>query len=95
MSKYNSLIELLTSDKGRKSEFRMKTLQYLLLPILHLNSHISYSSMKFPKVDGGYKTSFIKKQVTDNVKFMKIVEEVYGVLSMNELRSMIIAEIII
>ena len=44
--------------------------------------------MKFLKVNGGYKTSFIKKQVTDTVKFTAIIENIYGALSINELRSM-------
>ena len=54
MSKRNSLIELVTTDKQRKSEFKIKTQQYLLLPILYLNSFISYSPMKFPKSSTGY-----------------------------------------
>ena len=62
MSKHNSLIELLATDKERKSELKMKTLQYHLFPILHLNSYISYSPMKFPKVNGGFKTSFKKRK---------------------------------
>ena len=66
----------------------MKTLKYPLLFILHLNSYISYSPMKFLKVNGGYKTSFIKKQVTDTVKFTAIIENMYGALSINELKSM-------
>ena len=44
--------------------------------------------MKFPKVNSGYKQFFIKKQGTDDVKFTAIIEEIYGDLSMNKLRSM-------
>ena len=62
MNKHNSLIELLATDKERKSELKMKTLQCHLFPILHLNSYISYSPMKFPKVNGGFKTSFKKRK---------------------------------
>ena len=62
MNKHNSSIELLATDKERKSEFKMKTLQYPLLPIFHLNSYISYSPMKFPKVNSGYKTSFLRNK---------------------------------
>ena len=88
MSKHNSLIKLLATDKERKSEFKRKTLQYPLLPIHHLNRYISYTPMKFPKANGGYKQIFIKKQGTDDVKFTAIIEEIYGDLSMNKLRSM-------
>ena len=92
MSKRNSLIELVATDKQRKSEFKIKTQQYLLLPILHLNSFISYSSMKFSKSSTGYNISFSKKQVSDDVKCMAIKNNIYGVLLMNELRSMKITE---
>ena len=88
MSKHNSLTKLLATDKERKSEFQRKTLQYPLLPIHHLNRYISYTPMKFPKANGGYKQIFIKKQGTDDVKFTAIIEEIYGDLSMNKLRSM-------
>ena len=42
MSKRNSLIELVATDNEKKSEFKIKTKQYPLLPILHLKYFISY-----------------------------------------------------
>ena len=92
MSKRNSLIELVATDKQSKSEFKIKTKQYPLLPILHLISFISYLPMTFPKTYTGYNISFSKKQVTDENKFTAIKNEMYGVLSMDELRSMKITE---
>ena len=82
MSKCNSLVELVATDKKRKSEFKIKTQQYPLFVILHLNFFISYSPMKFPKLSTGYNISFSKKQVSDDVKFMAIKNEIYDVLSM-------------
>ena len=75
-------MELVATDKKRKSEFRIKTQQYPLLSILHLNSFISYSPMMFLKSSTGYNISFSKKQVSDDVKFMAIKNEIYDVLSM-------------
>ena len=48
--------------------------------------------MKFPKISIGYNISFFNKQVTDEKKFAAIKDEIYGVLSMDELRSMKITE---
>ena len=48
--------------------------------------------MTFPKSSSGYNISFSKKQVYDDVKFMAIKNDIYGVLSMDELRSMKITE---
>ena len=92
MSKFNSLVELVATDKKRKSEFKIKTQQYPLFVILHLNFFISYSPMKFPKLSTGYNISFSKKQVSDDVKFMAIKNEIYDVLSMGELRIIKIRE---
>ena len=46
----------------------------------------------FPKSSRGYNISFSKKQVSDDVKFIALKNDVYGVLSMDELRSMKIIE---
>ena len=92
MSKLNILIELVAIDKQRKSESKIKTQQYPLLPILHLKFFISYSPMMFIKSSTGYNISFSKKQVYDDVKFMAIKNDIYSVLSMDELRSMKITE---
>ena len=43
--------------------------------------------MNFIKTSTCYNISFFKKQVTNEIKFMAIKDEVYGVLSMDELRS--------
>ena len=40
----------------------------------------------------GYNISFYKKKVSDDVKFMAIKNEIYGVVSMDEVRSMKITE---
>ena len=88
MSKRNSLIGLVAKDKERKSEFKIKTKQYPYLPILHANSFISYSPMKFPKLSSGYNISSTKKQVSEGVNFLAIKADIYSVLSMDELRSM-------
>ena len=103
LGKRYSLVELVATDKKIKSKFKNKTLQYPLLPILHLNSFISYSPMTFPKSSTGYNISsstgynisFYKKKVSDDVKFMAIKNEIYGVVSMDEVRSMKITEKII
>ena len=44
--------------------------------------------MKFPKLSSGYDESFTKKLVSDDVKFSAIKTHIYGVLSIEELRSM-------
>ena len=41
--------------------------------------------MKFPKSSTGYNIPFSKKQVSDDVNFMEIKNDIYGVLSMDEL----------
>ena len=46
----------------------------------------------FPKTCTGYNISFSKKQVTDYVKFTANKYEMYGVLLMDELRSLKITE---
>ena len=92
MSKHNSLIELVATDKKRKSEFKIKAQQYLLLPILLLNYFISYSPMKFPKSSTDCNISLFKKQVSEDGKFMAIKNDVYSVLSIDELRSIKITE---
>ena len=48
--------------------------------------------MKFPKISIGYNISFFNKQVTDEKQFAAIKDEIYRVLSMDELRSMKITE---
>ena len=92
LGKRNSLVELVATDKKIKSKFKNKTLQYPLLSILHLNSFISYSPMTFSKSSTGYNISFSKKKSSDDVKFMAIKNEIYGVVSMDEVRSMKITE---
>ena len=87
MSKCNSLIELVAKDDQRKFEFKIKTTQYPSLPILHANSFISYSPMKFQKLSSGYNTPFTKKRVSDDVKFSAIKTHIYSVLLIEELTS--------
>ena len=81
ISKHNSLITLVAADKERKLEFKIKLNQYLSLPILHVNTFSSYSSMKFPKTNTGYNKSFFKKQITNEMKFKAIKDEIYSILS--------------
>ena len=48
--------------------------------------------MMFPKTSTGYNISFSKEQVTDEMTFTAIKNKIYGILSMDELRSMKITE---
>ena len=48
--------------------------------------------MMLPKTSTGYNIPFSKKQVTDKTKFTAIKNEIYSVLSIDELSSMKITE---
>ena len=48
MSKQNSSVELVGTDKKRKKEYTIKTVSYPDLPILHFNKKSKKCSMEFP-----------------------------------------------
>ena len=92
MSKHNSLITLVGTDKVRLSGFKMKTKQYPHLPILHANYISLYSPMQFLNTEKGYSEYFVQKRLTNDVKFQLIRDNIYPGLSIDALLTMKVTE---
>ena len=92
MSKHNSLITLVGTDEVRVSEFKMKTKQYPNLPVLQVNYYSPYSPMKFPTTSKGYSNFFFQKRLFDDTKFQLIIDNLYPLLSIEELKAMKVKE---
>ena len=92
MSKHHSLITLVGTDDVRVSEFKMKTEQYPNLPILQVNYYSPTSQMKFPITSKGYKNFFSQKRLYDDTKFQLIIDNLYPLLSIEELKAMKVIE---
>ena len=92
MSKFHSLITLVGIDDVRVSEFKMKTEQYPNLPILQVNYFTPSSQMIFPITSRGYQTFFALKRLHDDTKFQLIIDNLYPLLSIEELKAMKVTE---
>ena len=92
MSKHNSKITLVGTDKVRVSEFKMKTKQYPNLPIFHVNYNSPYSPMQFPITAKVYSVHFVLKRLFDDTKFQIIRDNLYPALSIDELLAMKVTE---
>ena len=69
MSKHNSLITLVGTDKVRLSEFKIKTKQYPYLPIIHANYNSLYSPMQFLNTESGSNQYFLQRHLSNDAKF--------------------------
>ena len=92
MNKHNSLITLVGTDDVRVSEFKMKTKQYPNLPVLQVNYYSPYSPMKFPTTSKDYSNFFFQKRLFDDTKFQLIIDNLYLLLSIEELKAMKVKE---
>ena len=88
MSKHNSSVELVGTDKKRKKEYTIKTASYPDLPILHFNKKSNECSMEFPRGYNGFAIPFTLKVVSDKIKFGAIVSELYNNLTVDDLKTM-------
>ena len=92
MSKHNSLITLVGTDKVRLSEFKIKTKQYSHLPILHANYNSFYSPIQFLNTESGYNQYLLRRHLTNDAKFQLIKDNFYPRLSIDELLTMKVTE---
>ena len=88
MSKNNSSVELVGTDKKRKNEYTMKTASYPDLPILHNYKQTNKCPMKFPNGNNGFAVPFSFKMIPDKLKFEAIVSELYNFLNVADLKKM-------
>ena len=85
MSKNNSSVELVGTDKQRKNEYTMKTASYPDLPILHNYKKTNECPMEFPNGYNGFAVPFSFKMIPDKLKFEAIVMELYNFLNIDDL----------
>ena len=88
MSKHDSSVQLVGTDKERKKEYTIKTASYPDLPILHNYKKSNKCSMKFPGGYDGFAVPFTFKVIPDKVKFGAIVSELYNILTVDDLKTM-------
>ena len=88
MSKNNSSVELIGTDKKRIKEYTMKTASYPDLPILHNYKKTNTCLMEFPKGYNGFDVPFTLKVTPDKLKFEAIVSELYNFLNVADLKMM-------